>query len=138
MDLLKSFEQRIEKEQVCVNFVNVDRRDKRIAQYDRLGGRTRLNTWSVSKSYVSVGVGIAMEEGLLALDTRLCDVFPERVPENAGENLLAITVHDMLTMTTGLKEPLFFTDDPERLKIRDWIGHFFAAEFAYKPGEQFL
>jgi CubicO group peptidase (beta-lactamase class C family) len=72
-----------------------------------LGGQTRLNTWSVAKSFVSVGVGIAMAEGLLRSDTRLCDVFPERVPQNAGENLLSVTVRDMLTMTTGLETPLF-------------------------------
>lgn len=135
---LQRFKQRIARDGLCVTYVNVDQGGKRVAAYDRLGGQTRLNTWSVAKSFVSVGVGIAMVEGLLRPDTRLCDVFPERVPKNAGENLLSVTVRDMLTMTTGLETPLFFTDDPARLKITDWIGHFFAASFPYPPGARFL
>lgn len=136
--MLEQFVKRIEDKNVCVNSVVVFQGGKQIGEYDRIGSRTRLNTWSASKSFVSVGVGIAIDEGIMRLDEHLCDSFADYLPENPSQNLLDITVHDMLTMTTGLENPLFFTDDLYRLKIRDWVGHFFEANFPYMPGQQYL
>ena len=43
--------------------------------------------FSFSKSLASTAIGFAEQEGLLSLDDRLVDIFPEKVPENPGENL---------------------------------------------------
>ena len=40
-------------------------------------------------------------------------------------------------MTCGLKEQLFFSDDPERYIVKDWVDYFMKSEFAYEPGEHF-
>lgn len=100
--------------------------------------KTRLNTFSVSKSIVSAGVGIALDEGLISLDEKICDAFEEYVPKNASNNLLDTRIRHMLTMTTGLKEPLFFADGADRYRVKDWIEYFFNAEFDHAPGERFL
>ncbi len=121
-----------------VNYIRVYQDDELIAKYDRLQELARLNTWSVSKSFVSAGVGIALEEGLLTQDEKICDAFPEYVPDNADSFLLDTTVRHMLTMTTGLARPLFFANNRERYETQDWIRYFFNAEFDHAPGERFL
>lgn len=109
-----------------------------IEEYRRTPHKARLNVYSISKCVVSAGIGIAMDEGLLSLDEPICEAFSEYVPPSASSNLLDLRVRDLLTMTTGLAEPLFFGDDPERYTVKNWIAHFFNAEFTYKPGERFL
>lgn len=103
----------------------------------RAGGLT-TGPRSRARVVVGVAVGIAIDEGLLTLDEKLCESFPEYVRADTSRNLLAVTVRNMLTMKTALKELLFFSDDPERYRVKDWIQYFFDAEFTRKPGEAFL
>ena len=44
---------------------------------------------SVSKTFTSTAVGFAISEGLLHLDDKIVDLFPESVPENASDTLKA-------------------------------------------------
>ena len=107
-------------------------------EFKRAVNKTRLNSFSVSKSFVSAGIGIARDEGLIDLNEKICDAFDEYVPKNASDSLLNTRVETMLTMTTGLAEPLFFADNPDRYVVKDWIAHFFNAKFDHAPGERFL
>ena len=136
--LLRPLLRQAQDQLMAVNAVQVYRGGEKVAAFNRLGAAPRLNAWSVSKSFVSVGVGIAMEEGLLSLDESVCDAFPEFVPDNPSPNLTAVTVRHLLTMTTGLADALFFGDDPQRYVTRDWLRHFFTADFDRAPGERFL
>ncbi len=128
----------LKNEEILLNYFQVRQHGQIILDWGRLLQKTRLNTWSVSKSFISVAAGIAMDEGLLALDEKLCDSFPEFLPENPSENLTGLTVKNLLTMTTGLESPLFFTDDKERYVTKDWISYFFSQNFSDAPGERFL
>ena len=137
-ELLNDYLDYTRKQGQVVNYIRLYQNDELIAKYDRLSELARLNTWSVSKSFVSAGVGIALEEGLLTLDEKICDAFVEDVPDDANEFLLATTVEHMLTMTTGLAEPLFFANNRERYETQDWIRYFFNAAFDHEPGKRFL
>ena len=44
----------------------------------------RRNVYSVSKSFTSAAVGIAIREGLLSIEEKLTDAFAEDIPENPG------------------------------------------------------
>ncbi|MDR3171779.1 MAG: beta-lactamase family protein [Treponema sp.] len=131
-----------------INRVNAEKKNILYAQlrqggqvreeYSRFPQKTRLNLMSISKSVVSVGAGIAIDEGLISLDEKICEAFPEYVPDNPSHNLLAIKVRHLLTMSSGLAAPLFFADDPERYTVKDWIAYFFTAGFDRPPGERFL
>ncbi len=136
--VLDGFLNKIRQENMVVNYVQVRRQDRVIAEYQRLDTRTRLNTWSVSKGFVSIAAGIAMDEGIIKMEERLCDSFEEYLPGKADENLLGVTVRHLLTMTTGLDNALFFTDDSLRYVTEDWISFFFRQNFCKKPGEQYL
>lgn len=57
--------------------------------------------FSMSKTFSSTAAGLAYDRKILSLDEKLVDIFPEYVPENPCENLLKMTIHDVLTMGTG-------------------------------------
>lgn len=141
MDMNKVFEKLLNKakeKEMVLNYFQVRKAGEIVLDWGRMNQKTRLNTWSVSKSFISVAVGIAIDEGLITLDEKICDSFKEYLPENPSKNLTELTVRHLLTMTTGFDHALFFTDDPERYVTKDWIQYFFNQEYTYEPGERFL
>ncbi|MFC9786917.1 serine hydrolase domain-containing protein [Rhodococcus sp. NPDC127528] len=65
---------------------------------DGVGPTTRLASWSMAKSVVSLLVGRAIDAGKLSEDDRLVDVLPELA---TGGEYDAITVRNLLDMTSG-------------------------------------
>ena len=57
--------------------------------------------WSLSKSFTSTAVGLAVAEGKLSIDDRVLQFFPEDAPAEPSENLKNMRVRDLLTMSTG-------------------------------------
>jgi CubicO group peptidase (beta-lactamase class C family) len=57
--------------------------------------------YSVTKSFTSMAVGLTIADGLLSLDDRLVDVLPDHVPAGISEQGRRLTVHHLLSMTTG-------------------------------------
>ena len=87
---------------------------------------------SVSKTFTSTAVGLAVDEGLLRTDDKVIGFFPESLPEEISENLAAMTVRDLLTMTCGHET------DPTgliRKAEKDWVKEFLAFPVTRKPGE---
>lgn len=101
--------------------------------------KPRFESYSTSKTFVGLGAGIAIDEGLISLDERLCDSFPEEALLASNPNAHAITVRDLLTMTSGLGKTMFWRDGWERKHEKDWIRYFYEkGEFDNKPGTTFL
>ncbi|MEE1929367.1 serine hydrolase domain-containing protein [Streptomyces sp. TRM 70351] len=63
-------------------------------------GRPHL-LYSLTKSFTSVAVGLAVADGLLAPDDRVVDVLPDHVPAGLPEQGRRLTVHHLLSMTAG-------------------------------------
>ncbi|HXX69943.1 MAG TPA: serine hydrolase domain-containing protein [Polyangiaceae bacterium] len=57
--------------------------------------------FSVSKSFTASAVGMVIAEGMLSLDDPILRFFPESAPARPSENLQAMRVRDLLTMSTG-------------------------------------
>ena len=86
---------------------------------------------SVSKTFTSTAVGFAISEGLLSLDDKLVDLFPEQVPENASDTLRRVTVRHLLTMNSGHgSDPTYAI----RKQNIDWIRAFMEWPLKYEPG----
>ena len=85
---------------------------------------------SLTKTYAATAIGLAYTEGLLRLDERLADLFPEYLPEEAGENLKKLTVYDLLIMGGGM----------ERCAPggEDWIRRYFSEPVVHEPGTAFF
>ncbi len=58
--------------------------------------------YSVSKSFVSIAVGVAVTEGLIRLDDVIVDYFPEFKNKNTDELYESCTVRDMLMMKSNV------------------------------------
>lgn len=111
------------------------------AEYKRFPVKTRLNVWSIAKAFTAMAAGIAEAEGVLGRDEYIYQDFRQYIPEQGlyNSHIKKITVENLLTMSSGLKEPLFFCDDPLRYQVKDWIRYYFTAgEFVHEPGSHFL
>lgn len=138
MSKIEAFMKYMQEKGEAIHYVQIYQNGRLMEEYSRTEKKTRLNTYSVSKSVASFAVGIAIEEGLIQLDSRILPYFPEIDPQECSEFCQRITVRHLLTMTSGLKNPLFFMDDEERYQTRDWVSAFFHAEFEHEPGTHFL
>ncbi len=86
--------------------------------------------YSVSKSFTGTAIGFAIDEGLISLDTKVIDLFPEYRPKKFDENLENLTIYHLITMTAG-KDVSVLSD---KTKNR-WVKDFFESRWAFAPGE---
>ena len=62
--------------------------------------------WSVTKSFTSALIGIAIKEGYIAsVHEKVLDFFPNRTIENIDAWKEAMTIHHLLMMSTGMAYP---------------------------------
>ena len=87
--------------------------------------------WSLSKSFTSTAVGLAVEEGKLSIDDPVLQFFPDDAPAEPSANLQAMRVRDLLTMTTGHQ------DEVNWREAADWAKAFMAHPVPHKPGTHF-
>ncbi len=99
----------------------------------RLRSDDRENLWSVSKTFVSVALGIAEAEGRLALDDPALTYYPE-LKGTAAPGLEQVTLRHLLTMTSGSPHS-WFADEP--VVVPDLAADFFATPLAHEPGSYF-
>jgi len=87
---------------------------------------------SLSKSFTSTAVGLAVADGKLSVDDPVLKFFPEDAPAEPSERLKAMRVRDLLTMSTGHEtEAKYTTNAP-------WVQTFLAHPVPHKPGAHFL
>lgn len=101
-------------------------------------GACRRNVYSASKSFTSAAVGIAIREGLLSLDEKLTEAFPDELPEQIGENLKKATVRDLLTMCLGQEKAFLMGEDRPYYEERNWVKLALAQPFVFEPGTKFV
>ena len=85
---------------------------------------------SHSKTYAATGIGVLYTEGLVKLDERIIDIFPEYAPENPSENLKKLTVHHVLCMGCGM--------DEMPMPSKDWIKDFINTPVLHEPGTTYM
>ena len=65
---------------------------------------TAFHVFSVTKSVLSILIGIAIDKGLIeSLDQKVLDFFPEYTPKRGEKTAQLVTLRDMMTMTTPFK-----------------------------------
>jgi CubicO group peptidase (beta-lactamase class C family) len=92
----------------------------------------RHSLYSLSKSFTSTAIGLAIAEGKLGLDDEVLKFFPNEAPPEPSSNLKAMRVSDLLRMSTGHQ-----TEPPRTLK-EPWTKTFLAHPVPFKPGTHFL
>jgi CubicO group peptidase (beta-lactamase class C family) len=103
--------------------------------------RTPHMLYSLSKSFTSTAVGLAVSEGKLSLDDEVLKLFPEDAPAEPSLNLRSMRVRDLLRMSAGnqTEAPILDWDgkDPS-MRDASWVRRFLAHPVPFKPGTHFL
>lgn len=92
--------------------------------------RLRHGLQSLSKTYAATAAGIAYTEGILKLEDKIIDIFPEKAPKEPSENLKRLTVRDVLCMGCGMDEM------PQ--PTSNWICDFLATPVTHVPGTTYM
>ena len=87
--------------------------------------------YSLSKSFTSTAVGLAIGEGRFSVDDPVLKWFPEDAPPQPSANLRAMRVRDLLTMSTGHQ------DEPPTAPGVVSAKSFLAQPVPHKPGTHF-
>lgn len=97
---------------------------------------SRHTLYSLSKSFTSTAMGMAIDEGRLSLDDQVLSFFPGQTPANPSRNLESMRIRDLLSMSTG--------HTSGDLQAIDWdseksiVSQFLELEVDHKPGTHFL
>jgi hypothetical protein len=88
---------------------------------------------SLSKSFTSAAVGLAINEGHFTIESPVISFFPDMLPKEVSPNLAAMKVKHLLTMTTG-----HAVDNNLRTDSAPWVQSFLAAPIVHEPGTFYL
>jgi CubicO group peptidase (beta-lactamase class C family) len=90
----------------------------------------RIDVWSVTKSFTSALVGIAVDRGYISVDDYILDFFPDLTINNPSPEKDNMTIRHFLTMTTGLQQTIDHFDTN--------ISNVLGMPMLYPPGDQVL
>jgi len=100
------------------------------------GPQSPHSLYSLSKSFTSTAIGLAVAEGRLTVDDPVLRFFPDDVRSNPSENLRSMRVRHLLSMNTGHKEDttryVFAGEDD------NWARAFLSLPVEYQPGTWFV
>ena len=114
--------------------------------WEPFGSNYRHQMFSLSKSFTSTAIGMAVEEGLLTVDTLLADIFTqefEQIGERMDEEVRGMTIKNLLIMSTGMeyeawdKGAVLWGNTAEEHRDVNHIISFLSAHIKEKPGEVF-
>lgn len=89
--------------------------------------------YSVSKSFSATAIGFAVNEGLISLDDKVLDFFPEYTPKTASPYFDKLTIRRLVTMTAGKQTNML----ADKGKI-DWIDDYINSPWVFEPGTSYL
>jgi len=92
--------------------------------------------FSLSKSFTSTAIGLAISEGILSLDDQVISFFPDEAPAEPNEHLAAMQIRHLLTMSTGQANDTWLNmiGRPDG----NWVKGFFEVPVVEAPGTNFV
>jgi CubicO group peptidase (beta-lactamase class C family) len=92
--------------------------------------------FSLSKSFTSTAVGFAVAEGRLSVEDTVLSFFPNDAPKRISENLAAMRVRHLLSMSTGHDQDA--TERTLRRRDRHATRAFLSLPVEHAPGTHFV
>ncbi len=103
-----------------------------LERYDNSTPATTANTFDVTKSVMSMLIGVALDEHRIpSVDATVLELLPGYEARMAPE-VKGITLRQLLTMTAGLK--IDVGGIPEFERTADWVGAILATPPSHPPG----
>lgn len=132
---LYDFFRRLEEDpELCTHGVCILRHGKRIAEtaWHPYSKRLPQMQFSLSKSVVGMAVGMAQAEGLLSLDEKVKDIFPDKLPPLYLGKPGEVTVRQLLTMSSGVR-----FNELGSVSEKDWVRAWLLSDCEFTPGSRF-
>lgn len=129
-----AFIERLERENVCLHGFELREQGNIRAEgyYAPFKKGQPHRMYSVSKSMVSLAVGLLADEGKLSLDDHIVSYFPDKLHGEPEERLARLTIRDMLRMATCYAKTTY------REGIDScWSDSFFTSKPSHEPGALF-
>ncbi len=103
-------------------------------------GSTVHDLASVTKSFMTTLIGIAADQGLIDLDAPLVSYFPDRTIANLDERKQAVTIRDLVSLTSGLEcNPAGDEQDLAAMRATDdWVQAALDRPSVAAPGTRFV
>ncbi|MFF2017836.1 serine hydrolase domain-containing protein [Paenibacillus sp. NPDC058177] len=132
---LLSFFKKVQESNLDINSFILMKDGQAISQFYRKPYRkdTPQLLFSLSKSFTSIAVGIAWDEGYFDLHDKVISFFPDKLPDHISPNLSQMTIHHLLSMTAGHQDNIY----GEVVKHTDWIASFLSQEVHHVPGSYY-
>lgn len=108
--------------------------------YNGAGPYTPYHIASISKSFLSALTGLAIDQGVIGLEDRWFDTFPEYL-EVADPRTASLRLRHMLTMAAGLDwrdSDIWQVWAPAPQLYPDWIHYVLTRQVHAVPGERFF
>ncbi len=91
--------------------------------------------YSAAKVITGIAALFAIQEGLISFEDKLIDFFPDEIPAELNDNIKAVNIYHLLTMSIGQTDDAF----PKMIQEnRNCIPSFFEKPFVRKPGTVFM
>jgi CubicO group peptidase (beta-lactamase class C family) len=95
---------------------------------------------SVTKSFTTTLIGIAIDQGKIQLDQSMVSFFPDRTIANLDERKKSITVRHLVSNMNGFESGCFSADEATLDKMRsnkDWVQAALDRKVVHDPGTSF-
>jgi CubicO group peptidase (beta-lactamase class C family) len=100
--------------------------------------KDRGEIYSVTKSFTSTLIGIALDKGLLGdIDQSVLGYLADRAFESVDERKQKMTIENLLTMTPGLSWDEGDTTYTQMFRSADWTKYVLDKPMEFEPGKQF-
>lgn len=90
--------------------------------------------YSAAKALTSLAILFSIQEGYIALDSKLVELFPEDVSGIVTERIKHLNIYHLLTMTTGHAKDTY----QALIRGKNSIRAFLEEPLVYEPGTHFL
>lgn len=134
-NILDDFSKRMQEANLNIYGVVVRQHGKEIAS-KRWRSDNRVNIYSISKAFTSVGIGIAQDEGLLTLDDKVAPLLEDKLPKDPDPRYFDLTIRHLLTMSDGHEEG-YLSNNYDFPCIADCAKDYFSKPLTFAPGTGF-
>ena len=137
--VIDSFLDSIEENQIEFHSFMIIRHGYVVAEgwWSPYAAERKHTLYSLSKSFTSTAVGLAISEGHFTVDSPVLSFFKAEAPETVSKNLAAMKVKDLLTMSTGHAKDTIGVMRGSTTN-ESWAKIFLAQPVEYEPGTHFV
>jgi len=135
---IRAFVEAVEQKKLGLHSLMIVRHGQVVAEgwWDPYRPDLKHVMFSLSKSFTSTAIGFAVTEGKLKVSDQVVSFFPDDKPATVSDNLAAMRIKDLLTMSTGHEkdtlQPLL------QAKEGGWAKIFLAQPVQREPGTHFV